>query len=183
MEIELLNRVKNDMENIISQLLTSDQLKEDGIFVIGCSTSEVLGRQIGSAGSEQVAAIIYENLYRLVKEKSLHLAFQSCEHLNRSLVVERKLQKSHFLTEVSAIPTREAGGAMAAYAYQQMLDPVLVEEIRADAGIDIGQTMIGMHLKQVAVPLRLKQRTVHKAVITAASTRPKLIGGNRTTYQ
>ena len=57
-----------------------------------------------------------------------------------------------------------------------------LEEIRADAGLDIGGTLIGMHLKKVAVPVRPEQNRVGEAIVLAARVRPKFIGGNRACY-
>ncbi|KHE66836.1 TIGR01440 family protein, partial [Halobacillus sp. BBL2006] len=111
------------------------------------------------------------------------LAFQCCEHLNRSLVVERSVLREYGLDEVSAIPIPKAGGSMASYAYKHMEDPVLVESIQATGGLDIGDTLIGMHLKRVAVPLRIEQKSIGKAHVTAAKTRPPLIGGVRAVYE
>src|SRR5699024_458789 len=148
------------------------------------STSEVVGEAIGTSGSEETAERIYVELRKLQKETGVHLLFQCCEHLNRALVMERETFNSNevALEEVTAIPHPTAGGSMASYAYKQMKDPVLVEEVRADAGIDIGDTMIGMQLKHVVIPLRFKQQMIGNARITGARTRPKLIGGKRAKY-
>ncbi len=157
-------------------------LLQDQVIVIGCSTSEVIGERIGTAGTKEVAEMIFEELSTLFKETGTHLAFQCCEHLNRAIVIEREVAKKLLLEEVTVIPVRTAGGAMATYAYQNFLDPVVVEFIRADAGIDIGDTFIGMHLKHVAVPIRAKERKLGHAHVTMAKTRPKLIGGTRAVY-
>ncbi|MGP3560133.1 TIGR01440 family protein [Geobacillus sp. BK01] len=152
------------------------------IVVIGCSTSEVLGERIGTAGSTDVAAMLFAELDAWRRETEIELAFQCCEHLNRALVVERETARAHGLEAVSVIPVPQAGGAMAAYAYRHLADPVVVEAIRADAGIDIGHTLIGMHLKPVAVPVRVPVKHVGSACVTLAKTRPKLIGGARAVY-
>jgi|SRR5690625_619137 len=177
-----MQKVSQDIHNIVAEWVEQDYLKTDDIFVIGCSTSEVAGEQIGTSGSEDIARLLYEGLSSLKKQTNIHLAFQGCEHINRSLVIERATLEKFNLDEVNVMPVPSAGGSMASYAYQHMTDPVVVEYIKADAGIDIGDTMIGMHLKPVAVPLRFKQQTIGQAHVTAARTRPKLIGGNRAQY-
>ncbi|RSL29660.1 TIGR01440 family protein [Salibacterium salarium] len=157
-------------------------LDEDKLFVVGTSTSEVIGKHIGSAGSEEAADALYEILARFQQKTRGHLAFQGCEHINRALVVERATANAFHLEEVTAVPHRKAGGAMAAHAYSAFSDPVVVEHVKADAGIDIGDTFIGMHLKHVAVPVRGEVTSVGNAHVTMAVTRPKLIGGARAKY-
>ncbi len=179
---DLLQQVKQDMEHMVSEWLTTDYIAKDTLFVIGCSTSEVSGEHIGTAGSEEIAAIIFDALQRLANERRVHLAFQCCEHLNRAIVMEASIQEKLGLDPVSVIPHPKAGGSMASYAYKQLDKAVVVEEVVAHAGIDIGDTMIGMHLKKVAVPLRFMQKEIGNAHVTGARTRPKLIGGERATY-
>ncbi|WP_106496049.1 TIGR01440 family protein [Lentibacillus sp. Marseille-P4043] len=180
---KLHQKVESDIKAITHEWMSSGFLNEGDLFVVGCSTSEVIGEHIGTAGSEEVAAIIYEKLAMLKSQTNIRLAFQCCEHLNRALVVERETMNKHQLEEVAVIPAPTAGGSMASYAYKQMKAPVVVEKIQATAGIDIGETMIGMHLKRVAVPLRFAQRQIGNARLTAARTRPKLIGGERAIYK
>ncbi|WP_217586403.1 TIGR01440 family protein [Lentibacillus saliphilus] len=180
--MEFLNKVEQDIDVIVTNWLHGDHLTDQDVCVIGCSTSEVIGKSIGTAGSEDVAKIIFQSISKLVLRKEVRLAFQCCEHLNRALVVERETMRALNLTEVTAVPVPEAGGSMATFAYQNMNDPVLVESISADAGIDIGETLIGMHLKHVAVPLRFGQNTVGEARASFAFTRPPLIGGSRAQY-
>lgn len=171
------------MDVLVGEWIKSGFLHKDNLFVIGCSTSEVAGEHIGTHGSEEIAAIIFESLQNLKKETGIQLVFQSCEHINRALVMERETLKRYpHLEEVTVIPHPKAGGSMASYAYKHMDNPVVVETIEAHAGIDIGDTMIGMHLKRVAVPLRFKQQKIGNAHLTAARTRPKLIGGERAHY-
>lgn len=179
---ELLNRIKNDMDALVDEWLHLKYLKESGMLVVGCSTSEVAGQPIGTSGSEEIAAVIFDALKTLRDKKGIQLAFQACEHINRALVIERKTADKLNLEPLTVIPVREAGGAMAAYAYKHLDDAVVVEEIAADFGLDIGDTLIGMHLKRVAVPIRFKQRKVGHAHVTGARTRPKLIGGPRAVY-
>lgn len=179
----LLELVKKDIENVVNEWIETDYLKENDIFIVGCSTSEVAGKHIGTSGSEEVAKVIFNALTTLSKEKKIHIAFQSCEHLNRAIVLERTVQETLNIDAVSVTPVPTAGGSMASYAFKNFNDAVVVEEIRAHAGIDIGDTMIGMHLKKVAVPLRLSQKKIGNAHFTAARTRPKLIGGVRAQYE
>jgi uncharacterized protein (TIGR01440 family) len=177
-----LDQVREHMTKVIDEWLESDYLKPGNLFVVGCSTSEVAGHHIGTSGSEEIAAVIFDELQRLKVQAGVALAFQCCEHLNRAVVVQQDLMLQHRYEEVTAVPVPTAGGSMASYAYKQMDNPVLVEEVKADAGLDIGETMIGMQLKRIAVPIRLKQRFVGSARINGARTRPKLIGGKRAVY-
>lgn len=179
----MVEQWKKELDAIIIEFREQVPLNERQILVVGCSTSEVAGKRIGTAGTEQVAEIIFAQMKRLSEETGTALAFQCCEHLNRALVVERETADSRNLDEVTVIPARTAGGAMAAYAYEHFRDPVMVEHIKADAGIDIGDTLIGMHLKHVAVPVRTLQKSVGHAHVTMAKTRPKLIGGARAVYE
>lgn len=178
----LLNDIRTDVERIMNEWMEKDKIKSDHVLIVGCSTSEVAGKKIGTSGSEEIAATIFHCLSKYSNEYNFHLAFQCCEHLNRAIVVDREVQQKFQLEEVTVIPVPEAGGSMASYAYKQLKEAVVVEEIKADAGIDIGDTMIGMHLKKVAVPLRFQQKTIGNAHVTAAKTRPKLIGGKRAKY-
>lgn len=174
--------VQRDMKLLVDEWIDSNHLKSGDIFVIGCSTSEVAGEHIGTSGNEQIASDIYSELSRLKAETGVQLAFQCCEHINRALLIERTTLEQENLNEVLVVPTREAGGAMPAYAYKKMTNPVMVEHIEASAGIDIGTTLIGMHLKHVAVPLRFNQKSVGYANVTVARTRLKRIGGERASY-
>ena len=153
------------------------------ILVVGCSTSEVGGASIGTAGSLEVAETMLHALRDEMFQWEGFLAVQCCEHLNRALVVEREVMDAFNLEEVSVMPAPHAGGSLAAQAMKDFIDPVVVESIAAHGGIDIGSTLIGMHLRKVAVPLRLQQKTIGKAQVTAAWTRPKLIGGPRAVYK
>lgn len=172
------------MNAIVSEWIENEYLHKGDLFVIGCSTSEVAGEQIGTSGSEDISEHIFKALQKLKEATGIHLIFQCCEHLNRALVIEREtMQKIGHLEEVSVIPIPTAGGSMASYAFKHLKHPVVVETIQAHAGIDIGETMIGMHLKRVAVPLRFTQKEIGNARLTGAITRPKLIGGVRASYK
>ncbi len=154
--------------------------KAGAIVVIGCSTSEIIGSKIGTNSSPDVAGVVFEAIYDYAKKAGWHLAFQCCEHLNRAIVVERETVPTAEI--VNVVPRPKAGGSMATQAYQHFEDPVVVEEIKADAGIDIGFTLIGMHLKKVAVPVRLDNHKIGEATVLAARTSPKFIGGIRAEY-
>lgn len=175
-------QIKDQVLIALNSLLQAFPLNKQHILVVGVSTSEVAGQTIGSAGSEIIAREIYEALEEKKIQHGFGLAFQGCEHINRALIVERALAEKYSLETVSVVPVRNAGGAMSAYAYSQMKEPVIVEFIKADAGIDIGDTFIGMHLKHVAVPIRAQIKQIGEAHLTMAKTRPKLIGGIRAQY-
>lgn len=181
--VDVNQNARQDIATVVDEWVSGDYLKAGDLFVIGCSTSEVIGKNIGTSGSEDVAATIFAAMKNLQQKTGVHLVFQSCEHINRALVMEKETSKKYQLEEVSVIPVPKAGGSMASYAFKKMENPVVVESVKADAGIDIGETMIGMQLKHVAVPLRPEQRYIGNARITAARTRPKLIGGVRANYE
>ncbi|WP_078378611.1 TIGR01440 family protein [Sutcliffiella halmapala] len=174
---------KEQLVQALQDLQDQASLTKGQLLVIGCSTSEVIGEKIGTAGTEGVAETMYSVLADFRARTGVELAFQCCEHLNRALVVERETAEQRGLEQVTVIPVRHAGGAMASYVYHRMNQAVMVEHIRADAGIDIGDTLIGMHIKHVAVPVRSKVKTIGGAHITMAKTRPKLIGGARAVYE
>lgn len=180
MNIEPISR---EAAAAITELLAVAKLEPGEILVVGCSTSEVQGAKIGSAGSEDVACALLTAIRTCCDSQGINLAIQCCEHLNRALVVERSLIGRYGLEEVSVVPVRTAGGALAAQAMRDFADPVVVETIQAHAGLDIGSTLIGMHLKRVAVPVRLQQKFIGQAALTAAHSRPKLIGGVRACYE
>ena len=165
------------------ELLTVAALRPGQILVVGCSTSEVRGEKIGSAGSAEVADSLLRVLFTVCAARQVRLAVQCCEHLNRALVVEQSTAEEYGLDEVTVVPVPKAGGALAAQAMRSFTSPVVVESIVAHAGLDIGNTLIGMHLKHVAIPVRLAQKTIGQAWVTGARTRPKLIGGNRAVYE
>lgn len=174
------NQLYLQAKAVIEELYTKAKLKTGDIVVVGCSTSEIIGSAIGSNSSPETAKIVFEGLYEAAKENGVFLAVQCCEHLNRAIIIEK--QAVPFAETVNVVPQPKAGGSMATQAYAHFCNPVAVEEIKADAGIDIGFTMIGMHLKKVAVPLRLENNRIGEALVLAARTRPKFIGGVRAVY-
>ena len=165
---------------VIEELGQKANLKQGDIVVVGCSTSEVLGSKIGTNSNPETAKLIFEALHDYSREHGVFLAIQCCEHLNRALITERAAVP--YAEIVNVVPQPKAGGSLATQAYAGFTEPVAVEEIKADAGIDIGFTLIGMHLKKVAVPVRLENNRIGEAVIVAARTRPKFIGGSRAVY-
>ena len=164
----------------ISELCEKAKLTAGNIIVVGCSTSEVVGAKIGTNSNPDVAGEIFMALYDYTKSKGLYLAIQCCEHLNRAIITERRAVP--FAEPVNVVPQPKAGGSLATMAYAGFEEPVAVEEIKADAGLDIGLTLIGMHLKKVAVPVRLEQKRIGEAIVAAARTRPKFVGGSRAVY-
>lgn len=181
--MDAMNLYKLELEQLLAELAEQTNLIPGTFFVIGCSTSEIAGKRIGTGGALEVAEALFQPLQAFAKKYSLHLAFQGCEHINRALTIERKAAEAYNLDPVSVIPVVKAGGSMSAYAYEHLKDAVVVESIRANAGIDIGQTLIGMQLKPVAVPLRTSIKKIGDAIVTVATTRPKLIGGERAVYK
>ncbi len=165
------------------ELKEKASLKKGDIVVIGCSTSEVLGGKIGTIGSVEPAQEIFNGLNEIFASEGIYLAAQCCEHLNRAIIIEEEKADALGLEKVCVVPHPHAGGSFATAAYHSFKSPVAVEEIKADAGIDIGMTLIGMHLKRVAVPLRLENNTIGEAKLNAARTRPKFIGGERAKYE
>ena len=165
---------------VIEELGNKANLKPGSIIVVGCSTSEVLGSKIGTNSNPDTAKEIFDALHDYVKANGFYLAVQCCEHLNRAIITERAAVPN--AEPVNVVPQPKAGGSLATQAYAGFSDPVAVEEIKADAGIDIGLTLIGMHLKKVAVPVRLENNRIGDALIVAARTRPKFIGGVRAVY-
>lgn len=178
----MLDDIPKDLRAALDDLYAAANVEEDAILVIGCSTSEVIGSKIGTAGNDDAAKAIFDTASAFCREKKLFLAAQCCEHLNRSLVIEKSAMKKFALARVNAIPRREAGGAFAAAAYAGMQDPVLVESIAADLGADIGGTLIGMHLRPVAVPVRAGVRKIGEASLILARSRCRYVGGERARY-
>lgn len=177
-----LKEIQDNAVKAISELLKIRPLKKGSVFVIGCSSSEVAGGTIGKNSSSQIGKAIFDAAYKFLSKKGIYLACQCCEHLNRAIVVEEKCAEEYNLEPVCVVPWVHAGGSFATAAYYGLKNPCVVEHIKADAGLDIGDTLIGMHLKEVAVPVHLKQNLIGKAHVTAAYSRPKLIGGERAKY-
>lgn len=178
----MYEQIKTETEKAVRELLVKTNLKKGSIVVVGCSSSEILGEHIGKGSSPETGIAVAETVLKVLGENGIYLAAQCCEHLNRALVIERAAAEKYMLEEVCVRPMPKAGGSFATAVYDRMDDPVMVEHVKAHAGIDIGCTLIGMHLKDVAVPLRLSVKTIGSALVNAAYTRPKLIGGVRAHY-
>lgn len=176
------NKIIEDTKKVVLELLEEANLEKGSILVVGCSSSEVASHSIGSFSSSDIGKAIFDTIHEITNEKELYLAAQCCEHLNRALIVEKACAREYRLPIVSVVPQLKAGGSFSTAAYAGFLQPVAVEQIQADAGIDIGDTLIGMHLKPVAVPVRTKQDTIGNAHIVCAKTRYKYIGGERAMY-
>ena len=177
------DKILTDVESSIRELIDIAETEAGEILVLGGSTSEIHGENIGSATDLKLGEKIIKRVINIVKEKNIYLAVQGCEHINRSLVIERECQQKYFFPEVNVIPHRNAGGAFSTAAFKLFEDPVTVENIEADLGIDIGDVLIAMHLKNIAVPVRLTLKEIGKAHLTAAKTRLKMVGGVRARYR
>ncbi|MBQ4422576.1 MAG: TIGR01440 family protein [Clostridia bacterium] len=173
-------KYREEASNAARQLVAAAHLRKGNIVVIGCSTSEVTGHSVGSWSVPEIGSALYDGLNSVFAPLGIFIAAQCCEHLNRALIVEREAVPGAEI--VNVVPQPKAGGSFATAAYAAMRDPVALEEIKADAGIDIGGTLIGMHLKRVAVPVRLEQGKIGDATVLAARVRPKFIGGERAAY-
>lgn len=177
----MLEDICRQAEQAAEELIEKAKLHPGQIVVIGCSTSEICGSRIGSDSRPEVANVVFDAIYTELKSRGIFLAAQCCEHLNRALITERAAVPG--MDIVNVVPQPKAGGSFATAAYHAFSDPVAVEHIRADAGLDIGGTLIGMHLRRVAVPVRLSLKQIGEANILCARTRPKYIGGSRAVYQ
>ncbi len=177
---DLIKQIKADAAAAAKELLLAANLQKGQIVIIGCSSSEVVGKTVGSHSTPEVGKAIYDGLNSVFGKKGIFIAAQCCEHLNRAVIVEREAVP--FADIVNVVPQPKAGGSFATACYSAFKNPVALESIKADAGLDIGLTLIGMHLKSVAVPLRLNNNHIGEAFVTAARVRPKFIGGERAHY-
>lgn len=178
-----MKTIKEQAIEAVSELIDVAGLRSGDILVIGCSSSEIAGGTIGHNSSLEAAQAVFGAIYPLLCERGIYLAAQCCEHLNRALIIERACAEKYGLDEVAVVPQPKAGGSFATTAWASFSDPVAVEHIRAHAGLDIGGTLIGMHLREVAVPVRLAVGAIGEARLLAARTRPKYIGGIRARYE
>ncbi len=178
----MYNELTIQAKTALLELLEQANLKPGNLLVIGCSSSEIMGEKIGKGSSLDAAKAVFEGVYPLLREKGIYLAVQCCEHLNRSLIVERELAEKKGYEIVNVVPQLHAGGSFAVTAFERFDDAVAVESVCADAGMDIGDTLIGMHLKRVAVPVRVSIKKIGQANLVCARTRPKYVGGPRAAY-
>ena len=176
------NQIMNEARRAVCELLELAACRENDIFVVGCSSSEVMGQKIGTHSSEETAEAIFDGIYPVLKKHGIFLAAQCCEHLNRSLILERQAAEYYRLPICNVVPQPKAGGSFATAAYAAFEKPVAVEAIQAAAGMALGDTLIGMHLRPVAVPVRLSVKRIGEANLVCARTRPKFIGGERAHY-
>ena len=181
-EVMNLEEIALQARTVLLQLLKVAKASEGDLLVVGCSSSEVCGQKIGTASSGEVGRVIFEALYKTASENGLFIAAQCCEHLNRALIMEKKVAKAFGYPIVNVRPQKKAGGSFATAAFETLTEPVAVEHVKAALGIDIGDTLIGMHLQDVAVPVRTAQKTIGDAHVVCARTRAKFIGGGRAIY-
>lgn len=179
----MYEEIANQARLVVTELLEQAKLKPGTLLVIGCSSSEMVGQRIGKGSSMEAAQAAFGGIYPVLQEQGIHLAVQCCEHLNRALILERKVAEERGYEIVNVVPQPKAGGSFAVTAWNTFSDPVAVETIAADAGIDIGGTLIGMHLRRVAVPVRTSLKQIGEAIVLCARTRPKYIGGPRAVYE
>ena len=182
--MDFIEQIQKDTTAVIQEVIEKANLKNGQLFVIGCSSSEVIGEHMGTASNKDAANAIFKIVSEELRSKGVNLAVQCCEHLNRAIVVEREVAERYGFEKVNVVPQPHAGGAFAVEAYNSFKDPVVVEDInaKADGGIDIGGIMIGMHIHPVVVPLRMENRNIGKAIVVAARRRPKYVGGARAVY-
>ena len=179
----MTEQIKKQTEAALLEFLEQADLKVGQILVVGCSSSEIVGGTIGHASSVEAAEAVADAILPILREKGIFLAAQCCEHLNRALIVERECAEQYGLEPVSVVPQPKAGGSFATAIWKRFSDPVAVETVRAHGGLDVGGTLIGMHLRAVAVPVRLRIDRIGNAILLCARTRPKFIGGSRAVYE
>lgn len=177
-----MEQITQAVQQAVQELLQKANLFAGDLFVVGCSSSEIGGKKIGSASSLELAEAVFRGIYPILNQQGIFLAAQCCEHLNRAIILEREAAKQYRYEQVNVIPWKKGGGSFATVTYQNLKDPVAVEEVCAKAGMDIGDTLIGMHLAKVAVPVRLEIKKIGEANLVCARTRPKYIGGERARY-
>ena len=175
--------ITSQARTVVTELLEQANLRPGSLFVVGCSSSEIVGKRIGKGSSMDAAQAAFRGFYPVLQQQGIHLAVQCCEHLNRALIMERSVAEARGYEIVNVMPQPHAGGSMAVTAWNAFADPVAVETIVADAGIDIGGTLIGMHLRRVAVPVRTSLNHIGEAIVLCARTRAKYIGGPRAVYR
>lgn len=181
--IRMYEDITVQARTVVTELLDQARLKPGSLFVVGCSSSEMVGKRIGKGSSMDAAQAAFQGIYPVLQAQGIQLAVQCCEHLNRALIMERAAAEQKGYEIVNVMPQPHAGGSFAVTAWNTFEDPVAVETIQADAGMDIGGTLIGMHLRRVAVPVRTSLNHIGEAMVLCARTRPKYIGGPRAVYQ
>ena len=179
-----LSHIREQAAQAAQQVCDAAKLHAGDLFVVGCSSSEISGEKIGTHSSVEVAEAVFDGIYSVLCERKIDLAAQCCEHLNRALIVERTVCSRFMLDEVNVVPQPKAGGSFATTAYKRFADPVAVDSLKqsASAGMDIGGTLIGMHIKPVVVPLRIETKQIGSAILLCARRRPNFVGGSRAVY-
>jgi uncharacterized protein (TIGR01440 family) len=180
---DMYEEITKQARTVVTELIEQANMKPGSLLVIGCSSSEMVGKRIGKGSSMEAARAAFAGIYPVLKEHGIHLAVQCCEHLNRALILEQDVAEQRGYEIVNVMPQPHAGGSFAVTAWNAFSNPVAVETIAAEAGIDIGGTLIGMHLRRVAVPVRTSEKQIGEAIVLCARTRPKYIGGPRAIYQ
>lgn len=178
----MYEEITQQARQAVTELIDIAGLKRGDLFVIGCSSSEIVGERIGKGSSMEAAQAVFDGVYPVLKERGIYIAAQCCEHLNRALILQAEATEKFGYEPVNIRPWTHAGGSFATTVWERLAQPVAVEHIRAKAGLDIGATLIGMHLKEVAVPVRLSIKQIGEAPIICARTRPRFIGGERARY-
>ncbi len=179
----MFKEIKDQAALAAAEIIKEARLEKGDVLVIGCSTSEVMGSRIGTDSNEEAARVMFSAIRAEAKKAGVWIAAQCCEHLNRALIVEEKCRKQYGLVRVNAVPQKHAGGSFAMAAYESFEKAVAVENMRcARAGLDIGDTFIGMHMEEVCVPVRLSIRNIGEAHLSACRVRPKFVGGERAVY-
>ena len=179
----MYEEITKQARTVVTELLEQANMKPGSLLVIGCSSSEMVGKRIGKGSSMEAAQAAFAGIYPVLQEHGIHLAVQCCEHLNRALILEQDVAEQRGYEIVNVMPQPHAGGSFAVTAWNAFANPVAVETIAAEAGIDIGCTLIGMHLRRVAVPVRTSEKQIGEAIVVCARTRPKYIGGPRAIYK
>ena len=179
----MYEEITRQARTVVTELLEQANMRPGSLMVIGCSSSEMVGEKIGKGSSMDAAQAAFAGIAPVLREQGIELAVQCCEHLNRALILERCVAEKRGYEIVNVVPQPKAGGSFAVTAWNAFEDPVAVETITAEAGIDIGGTLIGMHLRRVAVPVRTSLNHIGEAIVLCARTRPKFIGGPRAIYQ
>ena len=177
-----LKEITKQAHDAAVELIERSGIKAGQVMVVGCSTSEIQGYDLGSHSGPEVGKAVLDGILPVAQEHGVYLAAQCCEHINRAIIIEEAAMEKYNLEQVNAVPQPKAGGSFATALYAALESPVAVEDIKAHAGLDIGGVLIGMHLKNVAVPMRLKTKHIGNALIIAARTRPKFTGGERAVY-
>ena len=176
---EIIDRI----DAAVAALCDKGRLEAGSVIVLGCSTSEVAGGQIGKASVPELGAVIAKAMIDTCRARGMEPAFQCCEHLNRAVVMEKSALRARGLVQAAAVPQPKAGGSVPAAAWKLLESPALAISVQAEAGIDVGDTLVGMHIRPVAVPLRIDTNRVGQANLVMAYSRLPFIGGSRAVYE